>query len=101
MRYFIKPKTETGRQAAVLPWLLNIDTTPTVLPIFPDTAELGLVVAHLLSGEVFAEVIPSPEKIVEICGPGLPLGRLYFQIPKDLLYSACTGLDPTVFGGQR
>jgi len=99
MRYFIKPKTSTGQPVDTLAWLLNIDSTPTVLPVFPDTTDLGLVVAHLLSGEVFAEVLPHPNNVTEACGPGLPLGRLYFQVPKDRLYSVCGELNPKVFGG--
>jgi len=93
MRYFIKPKDP------VLTWLLNIDSTPTVLPIFPESGILGLVVAHLLSGEVFAEVLPQQKQVLEACGGGLPLGRLYFQIPRDRLYSVCPELTPEIFGG--
>lgn len=99
MRYFIKPKSGAGHTVPTLTWLLNIDSTPTVLPVFPEDAELGLVVAHLLSGEVFAEVLPHPSNVTEACGPGLPLGRLYFQIPKDRLYSVCGDLTPQVFRG--
>lgn len=93
MRYFLKP------EKSVLAWLLDYDVTPRLLPIFPEDDESGLVVVHLLAGGVFAEVITGPEKVAEICGPGLPLGRLYFQIPKSLLYSVCDGLCPENFGG--
>jgi hypothetical protein len=93
-RYFIKPAV------SVLPWLLSHDEQPHVLPVFPDDETHGLVVAHLLSGGVFAEVIPSPRHIPEACGEGLPLGRLYFQIPKSLLYTACENLHPKDFGGS-
>lgn len=55
--------------------------------------------AHLLSGGVFAEVITGPKHVAEVCGTGVPLGRLYFQIPKSLLYSVCDGLGPENFGG--
>lgn len=101
MRYFIKPKSSVERAVPLLTWLLHIDSMPTTLPIFPKEDNLGLVVAYLLSGEVFAEVLPHPQKIAEICGKGLPLGRLYFQIPRDRLYSACEDLSPEIFGGQR
>ena len=87
-RYLIKP------DAAVLPWLLRHDPQPHVLPVFPTDDTRGLVVAHLLSGNVFAEVIPTPRHIAAACGGGLPLGRLYFQVPKPLLYDACATLTP-------
>lgn len=93
MRYFIKP------EKSVFDWLLDHDVEPRVLPIFPDDSSLGLVVAHLLSGGVFAEVIPSPQHVKTACGGGIPLGRLYFQIPKSLLYSVCEGLRPEDFRG--
>lgn len=93
MRYFLKP------EKALLAWLLDHDVSPRLIPIFPEDDAVGLVVVHLLAGGVFAEVITGPEKVAEICGPGLPLGRLYFQIPKSLLYSVCDGLCPENFGG--
>lgn len=94
MRYFIKP------DIAVLSWLLQRDDKPHVLPVFPDTADSGLVVAHLLSGEVFAEVIPSPTHVPAACGDGLPLGRLYFTVPRADLYPVCENLCPADFGGS-
>lgn len=99
MRYFLKPKSSSSGVVPVLTWLLNIDPTPNVLPLFSDDESIGLVVAHLLSGEVFAEVLPHPDALEEACGRGLPLGRLYFQIPRDRLYSVCDDLTPEVFGG--
>lgn len=95
MRYFIKP------DKSVLAWLLDYDAEPHVLPFFPEDETSGLVVAHLLSGGVFAEVITSPAHVSEVCGAGIPLGRLYFQIPKNLLYSVCENLRPETFGGKR
>lgn len=100
MRYFIRLKTPESPAGAVLKWLLNIDSTPTVLPVFPENENTSLVVAHLLSGEVLAEVLPHSDTVTEACGKGLPLGRLYFQIPRDRLYSVCEGLTPEVFGGS-
>lgn len=93
-RYFLKSDDD------VLPWLLSHDEQPHVLPVFPEEDRYGLVVAHLLSGRVFAEVIPTPAHVREACGGGLPLGRLYFQIPKKLLYSVCEDLEPEDFGGS-
>lgn len=94
MRYFIKP------DVAVLSWLLKRDDEPHVLPVFPDGADNGLVVAHLLSGGVFAEVIPTPAHVSIACGAGLPLGRLYFTVPREDLYAVCEDLHPVDFGGS-
>lgn len=94
MRHFIKPDVTT------LSWLLQHDSEPHVLPIFPENDSDGLVVAHLLSGGVFAEVIPTPAHILEACGDGLPLGRLYFQVPREALYGVCENLNPGDFGGS-
>jgi hypothetical protein len=97
MRYFIKSKD--SKSVPVLTWLLHMDSTPTVLPFFPEDGTFGLVVAHLLSGRVFAEVLPTLDSVTEVCGEGVPLGRLYFQIPRDRLYSVCPELTPESFGG--
>lgn len=80
-----------------LAWLCDQDKFPRILPVFPEDGELGLVVAHLVSGSVLAEVITSPAHVKTVCGPELPLGRLYFQIPKNLLYSLCPKLKQTGF----
>jgi hypothetical protein len=99
MRYFIRPEDKRSKLNGVLPWLLDIDPNPNVLPIFPDDANLGLVVAHLVSGEVYAEVLPQAKNFVATCGDGFPMGRLYFQIPRDRLYSVCPRLTPEIFEG--
>lgn len=94
MRYFIKPEN------AVLPWLLTIDATPSTLPFFPDDKNTGLVVAQLLSGKILAEVLPTEEHVKLVCGGGVPLGRLYFHIPKTRLYAVCSELSSESFGGN-
>lgn len=94
MRYFIKPKTD------VLTWLLAFDARPSALPSFPKDAAVGLVVTHLISGNVLAEVLTGPDQVEEVCGSGLPLGRLYFQIPRDRLYNVCPELSPESFRGE-
>ena len=94
MRYFIKPKTD------VLTWLLAIDLRPSALPFFSPDATLGLVVTHLISGSVLAEVLTGPEQVEVACGSGLPLGRLYFQIPRDRLYNVCPELSLESFKGE-
>lgn len=91
MRYLLQTKT------SVLEWLLGHDDTPSVLPIFPENDEFGLVVAHLLSGAVYAEVIPAADNVQSIVGGGIPLGRLYFQIPKTAIYSVCPDIQPSSF----
>ncbi len=94
MRYFIKPKTD------VLTWLLAVDAKPSTLPFFPKDATLGLVVTHLISGNVLAEVLTGPDQVEEVCGSGLPLGRLYFKIPRDRLYNVCPELSSESFRGE-
>lgn len=93
MRYLLKHVNS----ARLLTWLTEQDAEPRALPLFPENLELALVVAQLLGGEVFAEVVTSPKKLTEICGQGFPLGRLYFQIPKSELYSVCPELTPDSF----
>jgi hypothetical protein len=92
MRYFLKP------EGNALDWCLSQDAKPRTLPFLPEQVDTGLVVAHLIGGEVLAEVATSREHFAEICGPGFPLGRLYFQIPKSALYIVCPELTPAAFG---
>jgi hypothetical protein len=89
-RYFLN-------HSCSLDWLLKQDSRPDILPKFPDDDSFGLVVAYLASGQVLSEVVTSPQTFVEVCGPGLPLGRLYFHISKNRLYSVCDGLTPEAF----
>lgn len=92
MRYLLQPKSD------VLTWCLSQDSRPSTLPFMPAQAEQGLVVAQLIGGMVSAEVVTSPQHLVEIVGQGFPLGRLYFQIPKSELYLRCPELNPSAFG---
>lgn len=95
MRYFLDlPKKDVALRV-----LTELDEKPRALPIFPQSTEHGLVVAQLISGSVIAEVIPTPAHVPIACGEGVPLGRLYFQIQKDLLYKLCPELTPDVFLG--
>lgn len=93
MRYFLKAL----RPNAVLAWLLEQDPEPRPIPVFPEDRSLALVITQLLGGVVFAEVISSAAQLTEVVGPGFPLGRLYFQIPKSELYRVCPELHPAVF----
>jgi hypothetical protein len=95
MRYFIKPQT-----GVALSWLLDMDPTPSTLPTFKDADDCGLVVAQLISGKVLAEVLPTETQVKVACGSGVPLGRLYFRVPKIELYPVCPDLKPETFGGQ-
>lgn len=95
MRHLINPKNES-----VLSWLLNKDAMPSVLPTFPTDPNKGLVVGQLLNGSCYAEVITAPEQLKIACGPGLPLGRLFFHIDKGDLYAVCATLDAESFGGR-
>lgn len=95
MRYFIKPQN-----AVALAWLMEIDPTPSTLPLFPEDENCGLVVAQLISGKVLAEVLPTVSQVKISCGSGVPLGRLYFKVPKAQLYPLCDDLKPDSFGGQ-
>jgi hypothetical protein len=94
MRYFIKP------DGAALTWLLNVDAAPRTLPFFPDDNATGLVVAQLLSGKILAEVLPTEAHVRLVCGGGVPLGRLYFHVPKMQLYAVCPELSSESFGGN-
>jgi hypothetical protein len=84
-------------QEPVLDWLMARDDEPTILPVFPESQDLALVVAHLLSGDVYAEVIPAADNVKSIVGGGIPLGRLYFQIPKKAIYNVCPNIAPDAF----
>ena len=94
MRYFLKPED------SALAWLLQADAAPSTLPFFPDDNGTGLVVAQLISGKVLAEVLPTEEHVRLVCGGGVPLGRLYFRVPKTRLYSVCPELNSESFGGN-
>lgn len=82
MRYIL-----SAPEKNVLKWLLSFDSEPNVLPLNPGP--LGLVVAHLVSGKVIAEALPSPQSVQKVCGAGVPLGRLYFKIPREEIIANC------------
>lgn len=94
MRYFIKPDSPP------LSWLLSLDDTPCTLPFFPPDNETGLVVAQLISGKILAEVLPTEAHVKLVCGGGVPLGRLYFRVPKAQLFAVCPDLTSESFGGS-
>lgn len=92
MRYFIKHDD-------VLQWLHEQDEQPSTLPFFPEDDSLGLVVAQLIAGRVMAEVLTQPSAVRLVVGVGVPLGRMYFHISRNMLYSVCPDLSPESFGG--
>jgi hypothetical protein len=94
MRYIIQPP-ENGKPLA---WLLSKDPMPSAAPLFPDSQK-GLVVAYLLNGACYAEVIPKKEQLTAVCGSGFPFGRLFFHVKKDDLFQACPRLSVDSFGG--
>ena len=91
-RYFLN-------STCTLEWLLKQDSRPDILPYFPEDAAFSLVVAYLASGQVISEVIVGPQTFDGVCGSGVPLGRLYFHISKNRLYSVCPQLTPESFSG--
>jgi hypothetical protein len=93
-RYILDPPGD------MLQWLLSQDAYPHAVPVFPEQEDAGLVCAQLVGGRVSAEVIPSAEHLVAMCGAGFPLGRLYFQIMKSELYSVCPALTPDAWGEE-
>lgn len=93
-RHLIHPK-----DVSVLEWLLERDAQPSVLPAFPTDTNKGLVVSQLLNGSCYAEVLITPKQLKIACGPGFPLGRLFFHIEKVALYAVCDSLDAEVFKG--
>jgi hypothetical protein len=95
MRHLIHTPNES-----VLTWLFERDAEPSVLPTFPTDSSKGLVVSQLLNGSCYAEVVTTPDQLKIACGPGLPLGRLFFHIGKDELYAVCDSLDAAKFGGR-
>ena len=94
MRYTIKPEV-----SSVLTWLRKNGSGARVIPTFPSK-RYGLVVAHLVAGKVVAEVIPNRAAFPAACGSRVPLGRLYFHVPKARLYEVCSDLTAAVFNDK-
>jgi hypothetical protein len=94
MRYLVQPEPD-----AVLPWLFRKDPLPSTAPLFPRAEGRGLVVAYLLNGVCYAEVIPTVKQLRVVCGKGFPFGRLFFHIKKADLFPFCSQLAESDFGG--
>jgi hypothetical protein len=94
MRYFIQP-----RKGKLLDWLLKRDANPSIIPVFPDNDRNGLVVAYLLNGTCYAEVLTSKDQLFTICGKGFPFGRLFFHVKKVSLFPVCEQLTGESFKG--
>jgi hypothetical protein len=94
MRYIIQPQVD-----AVLPWLFRKAPSPSAVPLFPENNDKGLVVAYLLNGVCYAEVLPTIKQLRAVCGKGFPFGRLFFQVKKIDLFPACAQLSASSFEG--
>ena len=94
MRYLIQPKS-----VLVLNWLLKRDPDPVPAPTFPENPETRLVVAHLLNGKCYAEVVIDAKHLISICGPGFPFGRLFFHIRYVDLAGVCATLPAPANNG--
>ena len=93
MRYVIQSN------GSVLPWLFKQDDKPSAAPVFSDDENTGLVVAYLLNGRVYAEVVPTVAQLRVICGKGFPFGRLFFHVNKKDLFRVCANLSEQAFMG--
>lgn len=94
MRYLLQPDV-----GAVLPWLFRKDPLPSTAPLFPENNDKGLVVAYLLNGICYAEVLPTVKQLKLVCGNGFPFGRLFFCVKKADLYPMCSQLSESSFKG--
>lgn len=93
MRYLIQPKS-----ILVLNWLLKRDPDPLPVPIFPESPGVRLVVAHLLNGKCYAEVVTDSKHLMTICGKGFPFGRLFFHVRSVDLIGVCDKLPAPTIG---
>lgn len=93
MRYLIQPKS-----VLVINWLLKKDPEPLPLPIFPDDPGMRLVVAHLLNGKCYAEIVIDAKHLTAICGNSFPFGRLFFHVKHVDLEGVCDTLPPPSIG---
>jgi hypothetical protein len=70
------------------------------MPAFPEDSSRRLVVAHLLNGKCYAEIIIDAKHLLSICGTGFPFGRLFFHINRVDLVEVCDKLADTASEGQ-
>ena len=63
----------------------------------PRSDDFGLIVAHLLAGNVIAEVLPTEAAVTAAVGSGVPMGRLYFQVLRKDIYEICPQLTAAEF----
>lgn len=87
MRYLLQPENKSP-----LAWLFERDAKPSVVPVIPADKTFGLVMAYLLNGTCYAEVLNSAERLEQICGSKFPFGRLFFHIKQQDLHSVCAEL---------
>lgn len=87
MRYLLQPKDKSA-----LMWLFEKDAKPSVIPVFPEDKSLGLVMAYLLNGVCYAEVLNDSSHLEQICSGRFPFGRLFFHIKRQDLHDVCSEL---------
>lgn len=85
MRHLLQPKDKPP-----LDWLLERDAKPSVVPVFPVGLNLRLVMAYLLNGVCYAEVLNEPAHLEQICGGKFPFGRLFFHIKRQDIDDVCS-----------
>jgi hypothetical protein len=78
MRSLLQPKDKPP-----LAWLLERDASPSAVPVFPAGKDLGLVMAYLLNGVCYAEVLDEPAHLEKICCGKFPFGRLFFHVKRQ------------------
>lgn len=84
MRVLLQPKDKPA-----LAWLLERDAEPSVVPVFPAGSDLRLVMAYLLNGVCYAEVLNEPARLEQICCGKFPFGRLFFHIKRHDISDVC------------
>jgi hypothetical protein len=95
MRHVLQPSVKS-----VLVWLIQLDPNPKTVPVFPEDPETRLVVAHLLNGKCYAEVVLNAKHLITVCGRGFPLGRLFFHVKNVDIADCCVTLPATTKKGE-
>lgn len=87
MKYLLQPEDKSA-----LTWLIEKDAKPSVIPVFPDDKSLGLVMAYLLNGVCYAEVLNDHNHLERICDSKFPFGKLFFHVKRQDLIDVCSEL---------
>jgi len=84
MRYLLQPEN-----TSTLSWLFEKNANPSVIPEFPEDGKSELVMAYLLNGVCYAEVLNGPAHLNQTCAGKFPFGRLFFHIPQQDVFDVC------------